>query len=63
MEIAPPKTVDHLREFVRSLKNTPLKAIRAAFFATTFLLVFGTVSVLIGKPVFLMLRWLWSIYL
>lgn len=61
MDIAPSK-VD-LASFIDGLKEQPLRALRLSVFAGTFLFLFGTIMVLIGKPILLWMIWLWEHYL
>lgn len=61
MDIAPPKAA--FKEFIGGLTKQPLRALKTSVFAATFLLLFGLFIVIIGKPIYLLLVWLWSVYL
>lgn len=61
MDIAPPKAA--IKDFLGGLSKQPLLALKTSVFASTFLLLFGLFTVIIGKPIYLLLSWLWSVYL
>lgn len=51
------------RAFLVKLGEKAFTAVQLVLFAATFLLVGGTIGVIIGKPIFLWIMWLWEHYL
>lgn len=59
----PPHEVPPGRVFLGKLGQQAFNAVQLALFAATFAFVGGTILVIIGKPIFLWIIWLWDIYL